>query len=143
MDDDELKKMLNGNRKLLPESVDFVKYEIYFLEDLLDTFSESIETQKQTILKWLNQNTKIEDYIWQRDPFELRIKNASNKKPMHLKGKTMFGDNIEDEWFIVYLLFSISIQFPNLLIRYEFSFLLFHYFFLSVLGFSIMMDNFY
>ena len=37
--------------------------------------------------------------------------------PPHLFGKTTFGDNIEDEWFIVYLLFEISKQIPELVIQ--------------------------
>ncbi|KAG0475183.1 hypothetical protein HPP92_014869 [Vanilla planifolia] len=35
----------------------------------------------------------------------------------HLHGKTRFGDNLEDEWFIVFLLFEISRAFPSLSIR--------------------------
>ncbi|KAG0475162.1 hypothetical protein HPP92_014848 [Vanilla planifolia] len=30
----------------------------------------------------------------------------------HLHGKTRFGDNLEDEWFVVFLLFEISRAFP-------------------------------
>lgn len=37
--------------------------------------------------------------------------------PPHLHGKVKYGDNIEDEWFVVYLLFAISRQFPELSIR--------------------------
>lgn len=35
----------------------------------------------------------------------------------HLSGHLRFGDNLEDEWFVVYILFEISRQFPNLSIR--------------------------
>jgi hypothetical protein len=35
----------------------------------------------------------------------------------HIYGRTRFGDNIEDEWFIVFLLFELSKAFPELLIR--------------------------
>ncbi|XP_037996743.1 protein ecdysoneless homolog [Motacilla alba alba] len=34
--------------------------------------------------------------------------------PAHLGGTTVFGDNVEDEWFIVYLLREISREFPGL-----------------------------
>eukprot|EP00897_Mesotaenium_endlicherianum_P010836 jgi/Mesen1/9781/ME000007S09836 len=33
--------------------------------------------------------------------------------PPHLYGRTKFGDNIEDEWFITWLLFEVSRQLPH------------------------------
>lgn len=38
--------------------------------------------------------------------------------PAHIGGLTKFGDNIEDEWFIVYLLREITKEFPELVARY-------------------------
>ncbi|KAL0423164.1 UNVERIFIED_CONTAM: protein ecdysoneless [Sesamum radiatum] len=53
-------------------------------------------------------------YIWQHQPFSLSI----TLSPLpHLSGHLRFGDNLEDEWFVVYLLFEISKTFPNLSIR--------------------------
>ncbi|OQV14854.1 Protein ecdysoneless-like protein [Hypsibius exemplaris] len=50
------------------------------------------------------------DYIWQAEPFRL----APFKKPFpHVGGRTVFGDAIEDEWFIVYLLLELSKRFEN------------------------------
>lgn len=43
-------------------------------------------------------------YLWQREPFRLEIIPPSEVAPGHLRGKTEFGDNIDDEWFIVYML---------------------------------------
>lgn len=40
--------------------------------------------------------------------------------PTHLYGVTHYGDNIEDEWFIVYLLKEISKEYQELIIRYMF-----------------------
>jgi len=37
--------------------------------------------------------------------------------PAHLYGKTKFGDNVDDEWFIVSLLFKLSKAFPEICIR--------------------------
>lgn len=50
------------------------------------------------------------DYIWQREPFGLQ------KQLDCLNGTTLFGDCIQDEWFIVYILHSISLEFPGLVI---------------------------
>ena len=37
--------------------------------------------------------------------------------PAHLYGKTKFGDNVDDEWFIVSLLLKLSKAFPEICIR--------------------------
>ena len=37
-----------------------------------------------------------------------------NHRPAHLAGRSYVGDNIEDEWFIVYVLKMISRQFGDL-----------------------------
>lgn len=51
-----------------------------------------------------------EGYIWQNEPFLLSLnRTLSNGTPiLCLKGTTSFGDNIEDEWFIVFLLRHIT-----------------------------------
>lgn len=38
--------------------------------------------------------------------------------PAHMFGMTKFGDNIEDEWFIVYVVKQITKEFPELVARY-------------------------
>ena len=56
-------------------------------------------------------------YIWQRDPFSLSLApHLSPQSPVHLEGKTRFGDCIDDEWFILWLLQSISLHYPDLVI---------------------------
>jgi len=37
--------------------------------------------------------------------------------PAHLFGTSCYGDNVEDEWFIVFLLTELSKEFPELVIR--------------------------
>lgn len=37
--------------------------------------------------------------------------------PAHIGGSTVFGDSVEDEWFIVYLLLQITQAFPELAAR--------------------------
>jgi SGT1 protein len=41
----------------------------------------------------------------------------TDKLPAHLYGITYFGDNIQDEWFIVSLLFHLSREIAGLIIR--------------------------
>ncbi|NXI17994.1 ECD protein, partial [Irena cyanogastra] len=39
--------------------------------------------------------------------------------PAHIGGTTVFGDNVEDEWFIVYLVREITREFPGLAARID------------------------
>ncbi|XP_044737684.1 protein ecdysoneless [Chrysoperla carnea] len=104
---------------------DFVEYFIYF--------SENYEQDK--LISYLNQCLTIVDkysknYLWHKDKFNLRLinkdENILNKcigiektddsRP-YLYGVTHFGDNIEDEWFIVFLLFQLSREISDIIIR--------------------------
>ena len=66
-------------------------------------------------------------YIWQQDAFTLHTSEAAkppwnkpsvttarsgsnSSAPEHLWGLARFGDNIEDEWLIVWLLHQITIK---------------------------------
>ncbi|KAJ8391766.1 hypothetical protein AAFF_G00085380 [Aldrovandia affinis] len=53
-------------------------------------------------------------YIWQQQPFNLKYHPEKGDVPAHIGGCTQFGDNVEDEWFIVYLLRQITHAFPEL-----------------------------
>ena len=71
-------------------------------------------------------------YIWQQDPFTLQsstttkspwsnaslrtahTKDADAEASAYLWGVTRFGDNIEDEWLIVWLLYQITIKVESL-----------------------------
>uniref|UniRef100_T1PEQ4 SGT1 protein n=1 Tax=Musca domestica TaxID=7370 RepID=T1PEQ4_MUSDO len=103
---------------------------------------EEIRTKCMSIVEKL---TKERDYIWQKDEFELRVRTCSpqelllndesttttkekaanitrkpsdqDRLPPHLHGVTHYGDNIADEWFIVYLLSKISQELPTLVVR--------------------------
>uniref|UniRef100_U9TR31 SGT1-domain-containing protein n=1 Tax=Rhizophagus irregularis (strain DAOM 181602 / DAOM 197198 / MUCL 43194) TaxID=747089 RepID=U9TR31_RHIID len=98
----------------LLSSVDAVVYSIYFPLPTSDqiSFLQEIST---LILSDLNQY--LNEYIWQKDPFELRIaKNESDPSYPFLHGKTRFGDCIDDEWFIVFLLRQISLKYKETVI---------------------------
>lgn len=41
----------------------------------------------------------------------------SGDVPAYVGGSTQFGDNVEDEWFIVYLLQQITQAFPEIAAR--------------------------
>ncbi|NXD25053.1 ECD protein, partial [Spelaeornis formosus] len=58
-------------------------------------------------------------YVWQRQPFRLRYVPRRGETPAHIGGTTQFGDNVEDEWFIVYLVREITREFPGLAARID------------------------
>ncbi|XP_058697349.1 protein ecdysoneless homolog [Poecile atricapillus] len=58
-------------------------------------------------------------YVWQRQPFRLHYVPRRGETPAHIGGTTLFGDNVEDEWFIVYLVREITREFPGLAARID------------------------
>ncbi|XWS33400.1 hypothetical protein CRYUN_Cryun22dG0079100 [Craigia yunnanensis] len=91
----------------LPE--DTVFYFIYPDNSLSQDTLQSLHLQ---ILNSISPFTS--SYIWQHDPFTL---TTSFHPFLHLHGHLRFGDNLNDEWFNVFLLFQISLFFPSLSIH--------------------------
>ncbi|CAD6443027.1 36bd8107-189f-40d7-8091-0b3821c3eacd [Sclerotinia trifoliorum] len=104
----------DGFPKRLPE--DCVEYSLYIINSKLksqkDLLSRLEDVRKES-LALLKDLTK--DYIWQRDGFKLEVK--TEKGLMHLNGITNYGDSVEDEWLIVYILKELSSRFPTLWIK--------------------------
>ncbi|KAK0610495.1 SGT1 protein-domain-containing protein [Bombardia bombarda] len=73
----------------------------------------TLEAVRKAAVKKADELTS--DYIWQREPFKLETKVENGLAYLH--GTTDYGDNVEDEWLIVYLLRELSKTFPNLWIR--------------------------
>ncbi|BFZ17671.1 hypothetical protein BsWGS_20709 [Bradybaena similaris] len=103
--------------KRLPEDV--VEYSVFPLvpDDLpSEHVTEFLEKFTDIVLSHLSD--KIVDYIWQHESFNLRPKvSSSDSVPPHLHGSTSFGDNIDDEWFIVYLLYEITREYAGTVVR--------------------------
>ncbi|XAR58162.1 hypothetical protein NMG60_11026565 [Bertholletia excelsa] len=86
--------------------------------------SSQLQSLHLQILNYLRPYTS--DYIWQHEPFTLSISSSSvscicssyhHQHLPHLHGKVLFGDNLEDEWFVVFLLFQLSLHFHDISIR--------------------------
>ncbi|CAI2171851.1 14211_t:CDS:10 [Funneliformis geosporum] len=89
----------------LPPSEDQVYYSIYFPFPSTSNHESFLQETSALILSELSQYLK--GYIWQKDSFQLKlIKNESAR----------FGDCIDDEWFIVFLLRQISLKFKDAVI---------------------------
>ncbi|XP_006812072.1 protein ecdysoneless homolog [Saccoglossus kowalevskii] len=98
---------------------DVVEYFLFIKYDQLDSEVKSQkEAAEESLDKYLAYlSSHLVDYIWQRDPFNIRIVPGVGGNPTHLHGITNYGDNIEDEWFIVYLLFQLTEVFPELTVK--------------------------
>ncbi|KAI4597810.1 hypothetical protein KJ359_004086 [Pestalotiopsis sp. 9143b] len=97
----------------LPENC--VEYILFILDGQLEArkLSSSLETVRKAAVQLAEKLTK--DYIWQRDGLQLNI--HSDKGLVYLRGTSYYGDSVEDEWLIVYLLRELSKSSPNLWIR--------------------------
>ncbi|KAH2111612.1 hypothetical protein KXW75_006605 [Aspergillus fumigatus] len=91
---------------------DAVEYCIYYIpsnpapainDETTETRSRLMEVQRSAA-----ELTKeyLKDYIWQREGFKLEITKEDGI--MALRGRTNYGDSIEDEWVIVYLLRELT-----------------------------------
>lgn len=122
-------------KPVLPD--DCVEYSLFVIDPSLDQ-NGALETRLQlsAVKKYANDLQKkwLEDYIWQRQPFNLEIIRDTGtthgaKEKCHqgttnetlgltcLRGRTEYGDSIEDEWVIVWLLRELSRRFPNLWVK--------------------------
>ncbi|KAI1804604.1 SGT1-domain-containing protein [Daldinia bambusicola] len=97
----------------LPENC--VEYLLFVIDSKLE--ARSLLSELENIRKAAVQlcDSIAKDYIWQRDSFQLRIERDQDL--VYLHGTTDYGDSIEDEWLIVYLLRELSKCFPTLWIR--------------------------
>ncbi|XP_006837533.1 PREDICTED: protein SGT1 [Chrysochloris asiatica] len=82
------------------------------------------EEHKEILLKYIERIMTrfapiLVPYIWQNQPFNLKYKSGKGDVPAHIFGMTAFGDNEEDEWFIVYIIKQITKEFPELVARIE------------------------
>ncbi|XP_064631797.1 protein ecdysoneless homolog isoform X2 [Lineus longissimus] len=90
--------------------------EYYIYPPLPMTFDDEVierQLEQYMDLYLAHVSEWLVDYIWQHQPFNLQVVTGLG----HLKGSTNFGDNVEDEWFIVWLLHQITKQFPEIVAK--------------------------
>ncbi|KAL1518015.1 hypothetical protein ABEB36_001701 [Hypothenemus hampei] len=107
---------------------DFVEYYVFpeiehVSEDGQQSVLESLLSQVSNVI---DKYTK--DYLWHKDPIKFvartslsnvltHIEDKKESLPPHLYGVSHYGDNIEDEWFIVFLLQTITNEIPGLIAK--------------------------
>ncbi|XP_030371952.1 protein ecdysoneless isoform X2 [Scaptodrosophila lebanonensis] len=112
---------------------DFVEYYIFpqlsavdgAAEDVLEEqVCQQLSEVQAECMAIVQQKVTERSYIWHKDEFQLQARTGSAKErilndetnddddgealPPHLHGITHYGDNIGDEWFIVYLLCELT-----------------------------------
>ncbi|KAM3606202.1 uncharacterized protein V6R79_012431 [Siganus canaliculatus] len=94
---------------------DMVQYKLFLLQPEASTSRTTEEHVTQLVEEILARVAPLlMQYIWQQQPFNLKYHPEKGDVPAHIEGNTQFGDNVEDEWFIVYLLKQITEAFPEL-----------------------------
>ncbi|RKU44489.1 hypothetical protein DL546_004545 [Coniochaeta pulveracea] len=99
-----------GFQMHLPENC--LEYMLFVRDTTGNTFS-ALEDVRKAAIRLTDELTG--DYIWQRGSFNLELKR--DKGLTYLSGQTDYGDSVEDEWLIVYLLRELTKTFKNLWVR--------------------------
>lgn len=88
---------------------------IFIIDTELDNrrILSSLEEVRKAALRLADDLTR--DYIWQREAFNLELEH--DKGLAYLHGTTDYGDCVEDEWLVVYLLRELTKSFSNLWVR--------------------------
>ncbi|KAI9680816.1 MAG: hypothetical protein M1817_004256 [Caeruleum heppii] len=104
----------DGFPKRLPE--DSVEYTLYVRDpELVD--DAQIRRRLADVqadadkLQW----RLLRGHLWQREGFKLDLRFEDGRT--YLQGRTNYGDAVDDEWLIVYLLRELSRQHPTLWVR--------------------------
>ncbi|KAK8053437.1 SGT1-domain-containing protein [Apiospora saccharicola] len=102
-----------GFPRQLPENC--VEYILVIIDDQLEARRKlsALESVRKRAMQLASSLTK--DYIWQRDALNLEVQTDHGL--VYLHGSSYFGDTIEDEWLIVYLLRELSKTTNDLWIR--------------------------
>jgi hypothetical protein len=103
----------DGFPRRLPENC--VEYYLFILDGQLEArkLLSALENVRKAATQLCARLTK--DYVWQRDGLQLEVKNENGL--VYLRGTSCYGDAVEDEWLIVYLLRELTKSFENLWVR--------------------------
>ena len=95
--DDLLKQFENTSTS------DFVSFRILFSTD--QTVESALAARKR-VLSFIDR--ELENFVWHRSPLTLSVVVDTSFPAISLVGSVNFGDCIDDEWLVVYILWEIS-----------------------------------
>ena len=116
---------------------DCVEYSLHLISQDLDAANDSeVRNRLRDVQKYASelQKTWTKDYIWQRQGFSLELTKENGEVCMPLwrtkeneltlsvgvsllSGRTEYGDSVEDEWVVVWLLRELTKKFDDLWIK--------------------------
>ncbi|CAZ81644.1 unnamed protein product [Tuber melanosporum] len=101
-------------QRTLPD--DCMGYTLIIINQASDqsAIRDELEKVKQTADKLVEELTA--DYIWQRDSLQLELAETEDVG-WYLHGRTEYGDSVDDEWLIVWILRELTRNIPNLWFR--------------------------
>ncbi|ALC44218.1 ecd [Drosophila busckii] len=124
-----MSKLPGANLEFVRED-DYVEYYIFpkLNEGDEDQVRQQLDQVRVACMAIVNEKVAERSYIWHKDEFQLMPRTGSEQErllndesndedqaeeaqgtlPPHLHGVTHYGDNIGDEWFIVYLLSELT-----------------------------------
>ncbi len=100
----------DGFPKTLPE--DCVEYAICVLDSKLNDLEIQQQLRQVQIAAIKMTSELLKGFIWQREQFQLKAKREDNRRLLY--GRTNYGDSVNDEWLVVYILRELSKQFPQI-----------------------------
>ncbi|MCJ1378078.1 hypothetical protein MMC17_001174 [Xylographa soralifera] len=106
-------KDFQGFPRRLPD--DCVEYCLYISDQ---TFKDTeIRERLRNVQSAANNLTRklLKDFVWQREGFALELVREDGMSS--LRGRTSYGDSVQDEWLIVYILRELSKQFQDIWVR--------------------------
>jgi hypothetical protein len=74
-------------------------------EDIEDIYTKLVERTEEL----------SSSYIWNNEPFQLSKPTSchSAERLFRSTGTCDYGDNVEDEWYIVYILNALTLEYPG------------------------------
>lgn len=82
----------------------------------LATQLAALQGLRTRIMTFLRED--IDQYLWNHSKLELWVMQKAGF-PCHLKGIVFYGNNVEDEWYTVYLMQKLSVAMESLAISVE------------------------
>ena len=112
---------------------DCVEYTMSVIDSTLDTQGHREKLRRVQVSAKSYTKKLLEGYIWQRDNFQLNLSQENGRYldlpsvtrarvsftvgSSFLYGKTNYGDSVEDEWLVVYILRELSRANPDVWVR--------------------------
>ncbi|CCU75778.1 SGT1/ecdysoneless [Blumeria hordei DH14] len=98
----------------LPE--DSIEYSLIYTDATPLSSSEMLARYEEVRQDSVQMSISVvKDYIWHKEAFQLNVLTKNGRTFLH--GLTNYGDSVEDEWLIVYLVKELSRKFPDLWVR--------------------------